>query len=52
MVTTGLSHEEREYLRQMFCLLMRKDRSNERLRSRERNGEEIILRYRAGAPPT
>lgn len=50
MVTPGLSHEEREYLRQMFCLLMRKDRSNERLRSKER--EEIVLRYREGAPPS
>ena len=36
MITSEISQDEREFLRQMFCLLMRKDRTNQRLRSRER----------------
>lgn len=48
ITTSEINQDERQYLRQMFCLLMRKDRTNQRLRLRERTPDNLVARFYDG----
>ena len=45
---SGIGQEERESLDQIFKMLMRKDRSNQKVRSNERTPGDIIARFYDG----
>jgi hypothetical protein len=45
---TEIGSEERESLDQMFKLLMRKDKTNVKLRSNERTPRDLIARFYDG----